>query len=81
MKKGVVVLPDFVANAGGVISSYCETMGWDEPTMFKVVEAKLKSNTKTMLERAKDNDTRKAAMEIAKERVMDAMKYRGWTSS
>lgn len=80
MKKGVVVLPDFVANAGGVISSYCETMGWNEETMFKVVESKLKNNTKTMLERAKDNDTRKAALEIAKERVMDAMRYRGWTS-
>ncbi len=80
MKKGVVVLPDFVANAGGVISSYCETMGWNEETMFKVVEGKLKSNTKMMLERAKDNDTRKAALEIAKERVMDAMRYRGWTS-
>ncbi len=78
MKKGVVVLPDFVANAGGVISSYCETMGWDEATMFKVVEHKLKTNTKIMLERMKDNDTRKAAMEIAKERVSDAMRNRGW---
>lgn len=78
MKKGVVVLPDFVANAGGVISSYCETMGWDEATMFKVVESKLKNNTKMMLERTKDHDTRKAAMEIAKERVSDAMRNRGW---
>ncbi len=80
MKKGVTVLPDFVANAGGVISSYCETMGWNEETMFRVVESKLKNNTKTMLERASDNDTRKAALAIAKERVMDAMRYRGWTN-
>jgi len=78
MKKGVVVLPDFVANAGGVISSYCETMGWDSDTMFKVVEGKLKNNTKLMLERTKDHDTRKAAMEIARERVADAMRNRGW---
>lgn len=78
MKKGVVVLPDFVANAGGVISSYCETMGWDSETMFRVVESKIKNNTKVMLERAKDNDTRKAAMEIARERVADAMRNRGW---
>lgn len=78
MKRGVVVLPDFVANAGGVISSYCETMGWDADTMFKVVEEKISTNTKIMLERAKDNDTRKAAMEIAKERVRDAMVMRGW---
>ncbi len=78
MKRGVVVLPDFVANAGGVISSYCETMGWDPETMFKVVEGKVKSNTRVMLERANDNDTRKAAMEIARERVSDAMRFRGW---
>jgi glutamate dehydrogenase (NAD(P)+) len=78
MKKGVVVLPDFVANAGGVISSYCETMGWDSETMFKVVEGKIKNNTKTMLERTKDHDTRKAALDIAKERVADAMRNRGW---
>jgi glutamate dehydrogenase (NAD(P)+) len=78
MKKGVVVLPDFVANAGGVISSYCETRGWDEATMFKVVEGKIKNNTNMMLDRAKDHDTRRAALEIAKERVMDAMVNRGW---
>ncbi len=78
MKKGVVVVPDFVANAGGVISSFCETMGWDPEAMFKVVEAKVKNNTLMMLERATDNDTRKAALEIAKERVRDAMEFRGW---
>ena len=78
MKKGVVVLPDFVANAGGVISSYCETMGWDSKTMFQVVEGKIASNTKVMLERAHANDTRKAALEIAKERVHEAMEMRGW---
>jgi glutamate dehydrogenase/leucine dehydrogenase len=78
MKKGVIVLPDFVANAGGVISSYCETMGWDSETMFKVVEGKISANTKIMLERAKNNDTRKAALDIAKERVREAMEFRGW---
>jgi len=78
MKKGVIVLPDFVANAGGVISSYCETMGWNSEKMFQVVESKLSQNTKIMLEHAKDNDTRKAAMEIAKKRVRDAMIKRGW---
>lgn len=79
MKKGHIILPDFVANAGGVISSYCETRGWDAETMFKVVESKLKNNTAIMLERAQNNDTRKAALEIAKERIMDAMKMRGWS--
>lgn len=79
MDKGVVVLPDFVANAGGVISSYCETMGWNADTMFKVVTEKIISNTKIMMERAQeDNDTRKSAMGVARERVEEAMAYRGW---
>ena len=78
MDKGVIVLPDFVANAGGVISSYCETMGWNAETMFKVVTDKITANTKIMMERAKeDNDTRKSAMSIARERVEEAMKFRG----
>ena len=79
MDRGVVVLPDFVANAGGVISSYCETMGWNADMMFKVVTGKITANTQIMMERAKeDNDTRKAAMGIARERVEEAMDFRGW---
>ncbi|MBI5228048.1 Glu/Leu/Phe/Val dehydrogenase [Candidatus Micrarchaeota archaeon] len=77
MKKNVVILPDFVANAGGVISSYCETMSWNEKKMFEVVEEKLRTNTKIMLERAKENDTRAAALVIAKERIKEAMEKKG----
>ncbi|MEM4165905.1 MAG: Glu/Leu/Phe/Val dehydrogenase [Candidatus Bilamarchaeaceae archaeon] len=77
-KKGKVVLPDFVANAGGVISSWCETEGMSPTEMFSVVKDKIEKNTKIMLERAKNLETRKAAMEIAKERVESAMRYRGW---
>ena len=81
MKRGVTVIPDFVANAGGVISSWCETEGWDADRMFKIVEEKISNNTKVMLEHAENvdgNDTRKAALEIAKKRVEDAMVDKGW---
>src|SRR3989344_6073014 len=37
-KKNVLVVPDFVANAGGVISSYVEYIGKDEKYMFNLVE-------------------------------------------
>ncbi|HNT60755.1 MAG TPA: hypothetical protein PKJ97_02140, partial [Candidatus Bilamarchaeaceae archaeon] len=77
MARGVLVLPDFLANAGGVISSYCETMGWDEKKMFEVVTEKITNNTKLVMGRTKDNDTRAAALEIAKERVRKAMAKRG----
>jgi glutamate dehydrogenase (NAD(P)+) len=77
-KKGRVVLPDFVANAGGVISSWCETAGIGEKEMFSVVKEKIEKNTRILLEKAKNLETRKAALEIAKERVEAAMRYRGW---
>jgi len=70
-KKGILVVPDFVANAGGVISSYVEYIGGNEKKMFKMVEEKIKKNTEIVLNLAKKNKTypRKAAMEIAQKRV------------
>ncbi len=79
MGKGVLIIPDFLANAGGVISSYCETEGWDEKKMFEVVTEKITHNTKLMMERlGEDNDSRAAAMGIARERVEEAMRGKGW---
>jgi glutamate dehydrogenase/leucine dehydrogenase len=71
-ERGILVVPDFVANAGGVISSYCEYKGYDETKMFSVVEKKIKKNTKAVLKRAKREKIlpRDAAMEIAKERIL-----------
>ncbi len=77
-EKGAIIIPDFVSNAGGVISSWCETMGWDEQSMFKTIETKITNNVKMMLERAENGDTRSSAMKIAKERVADAEVKRGW---
>ena len=72
-KKGVLVVPDFVANAGGVISSYVEYIGGDEKKMFKMVEEKIKKNTEMVLNLANKKKTypRKAAMEIAEKRVLE----------
>ncbi|MEM7821593.1 MAG: Glu/Leu/Phe/Val dehydrogenase [Candidatus Aenigmatarchaeota archaeon] len=74
-KKGVLVVPDFVANAGGVISSYAEYRGFNEEKMFRLVERKIKKNTKLVLKKAKEKNmkTREVALEIAKERVKEAM--------
>lgn len=75
-KKGVLVVPDFVANAGGVVSSYVEYIGGTPEQMFKLVEEKLRKNTKLVLEKAKKENLnpRDAAMKIAQERVKKAMK-------
>ena len=70
-EKGILVIPDFVANAGGVISSYVEYIEGSVDDMWKMVEEKIIANTKIMLERSKEQGIipRDAAMEIAKERI------------
>lgn len=75
-KKGILVVPDFVANAGGVISSYVEYKGGNEKEMFRLVEDKITKNTRLVLENAKKKNVkpRDAAVEIAKERVLKACK-------
>jgi glutamate dehydrogenase (NAD(P)+) len=75
-QKDILVVPDFVANAGGVISSYVEYIGGTPEKMFKLVEEKIKKNTKLVLEKAKKENLnpRDAAMKIAQERVRKAMK-------
>ena len=78
IEKNILIVPDFVANAGGVISSYAEYKGLSQKLskMFELVKEKITKNTKKVLEEAdkRDISTREAALEIAKERVRRAMK-------
>jgi glutamate dehydrogenase/leucine dehydrogenase len=76
-KRGVLIIPDFVANAGGVISSYVEFAGGSKEEMFSLVKERITSNTRLVLERSGGKDTRAAALAIAKERVVAAMQKRG----
>ncbi len=77
-KKGVLVVPDIIANAGGVISSYAEVKGYHSKNMFKLVEKKIRKNVLLVLKRARDEQKspRAVALEIAKERVLSAMQKR-----
>lgn len=72
LKNKILIVPDFVANAGGVISSYVEYAGLGEDKMFNLVKEKVVNNTKLVLEKAKEKriSPRKAAMKIARERVL-----------
>jgi glutamate dehydrogenase (NAD(P)+) len=76
-RKGILIIPDFVANAGGVISSYVEFTGGSEKEMFSLVKDRINTNTRLVLDKAKDGNLRKAALEIARERVLAAMEKRG----
>lgn len=71
-KKGIIIVPDFVANAGGVISSYVEYIGGSKEKMFKLVKETVYRNTKDVLNNAIKNNLipREAAEEIAKKRII-----------
>ncbi len=82
-KKGVLVVPDFIANPGGVICSAMEYRGeiLVKSEVFKVIEEKVRLNTQLVLEAAKTNQSmpRDAAMEIAVARVERAMSSKRWS--
>lgn len=67
-KKGILIVPDFVANAGGVISSWAEYKGMGETNMFRAVEEKISRATKTVLARSmkRGESPRLAALSIAR---------------
>lgn len=69
--QGVLVVPDIIANAGGVISSYAEYRGYNPKDMFRMVKSKIIKNTKLILDNAEKAKItpRKAAMKIALLRV------------
>jgi len=77
-KKGILVVPDIIANAGGVISSFAEYRGYNPRRMFETARKKIIKNTKLILEesRIKKLSPRKIALTIAKERVFRAMSKR-----
>ncbi|MCS7109567.1 MAG: Glu/Leu/Phe/Val dehydrogenase [Candidatus Micrarchaeota archaeon] len=70
-KRGILVIPDFVANAGGVISSYAEYKGKSVEEMFRLVEKKIYRNTRTVLKLSDKLGVkpRDAAMKIALEKI------------
>jgi len=74
--KGVVSIPDYIANAGGVICAAVEYRNGSESEATRLIEEKVASNTRKVLTRAVDNNCtpRSAADEIAVECVTNAEK-------
>jgi len=76
-QRGVLVIPDIVANAGGVICAAVEYAGGSEREALRRIGATLRHNTKRLLERIQSGlEPRAAALELAEERIREAMGYR-----
>ena len=76
--KGVIIVPDFIANAGGVICAAMEYAGATRAAAFDSIAERVRGNTERVLADAKARGVlpRQAAEALASERVRAAMSYR-----
>jgi len=79
--SGVLSVPDFIANAGGVICGALEYAGATETSILQAIEDKVGANTAEVLERSRSEGVqpREAAMTMATERLRKAMSTRRWS--
>jgi glutamate dehydrogenase (NAD(P)+) len=76
--NGVWLIPDFLANAGGVIGSFVEYQGRTEKEAFDLIRYKISKNIKNILTQAimNEENPRVVALEMSKQRVYRAMLLR-----
>ena len=83
-ERGVLVLPDVLANVGGVVVSAFEWLQdrrhqrWNEATVNARLAERIETATDVVLDRAHEHDTTaRAAYAIAPERVLGSARARG----
>jgi glutamate dehydrogenase/leucine dehydrogenase len=76
--RGVLCLPDWVVNAGGVICAAAEYAGVGRTRAFELITQTIDDNTRLVIERSRTEAAmpRAVAEEIATARVTEAMSFR-----
>ncbi|WP_414753979.1 Glu/Leu/Phe/Val family dehydrogenase [Anabaena sp. CCY 9910] len=70
-ERSIIVVPDFIANAGGVICAAVEYDGGNQTTAFETIAKKIRQNTTLVLEQVAKTGKlpRQAAVELAQRRI------------
>lgn len=78
--RGILVVPDYIANAGGVIMAAMEYAGKTEQEAFAAIGERIRKNTRLILEKSAGEMIlpRAAADALARERLRKAMAYRDY---
>jgi glutamate dehydrogenase (NAD(P)+) len=84
-RRGIAVVPDFIANAGGIVAAAHSMQARYSPFavepggVFAMVSAKVRANAVAVLQVARSRGTggHEAAHRIARQRVLEAMRLRG----
>lgn len=75
--RGILCIPDFIANAGGVICAAMEYHGSTQTAAFEAIEEKLCENIHMVLKESEEKGIlpRETAVSLAIERVEKAMRF------
>ena len=81
-ERGILSVPDFIANAGGVIAAAVEYHGGTEKGALDTIAERIAANTHAVLDSASATRVppREAALDLARARVEHAMDLRRWQS-
>ncbi|HXZ01832.1 MAG TPA: Glu/Leu/Phe/Val dehydrogenase [Stellaceae bacterium] len=77
---GVLAIPDFIGNAGGVICAATEYQGGTQALAFAAIDEKIRANMRLVMDEIERSKVlpRAAAVALAERRIRAAMRTRRW---